>query len=344
MHSSSPGARWRRALASSALLLAAACNPDEAPADRPAAAKARSVLLADGSRVEIRSRAQRVLPASSSVVDFLVALAPPERFAGLPEQALEYASLPGGASSGSPARQAWESVPRFSAFLAENVIALRPDLVLAEPWQARDTLARLESAGIESVVLPEVRGWEDARATLISVGELLALEQRAAELVGELDARVERLRSREGPRRNLRVLCYSNFGSSGWSAGEQTTIHAQIELAGMRNALAETGRTGHVQVSFEDLITLDPDLLLVMQPLRQGEGTQGDRGGASAELLRGEPSLRGLRAVRGERIVALPPRLFATASHELVSGAEFLATAIDELLRREAAAAAEKRD
>ena len=340
MQSSSPRARWRLACATVAAVLAVACGDSAAPA---ASLGTRSVLLADGSRVELRSPARRVLPASASVVDFLVALAPPERFAGLPEQALEYASLGGAAPGEAPAMQAWESVPRFSAFLAENVIALRPDLVLVEPWQAKDTLGRLESAGIETVVFPEVRGWEDARATLICVGELLRLQERAARLVAELDARVARLAAREGPRRNLRAMCYSNFGSSGWSAGEHTTIHAQITLAGMRNAMAETGREGHVQVTFEDLILLDPDILLVSMPLRQGAGTQGDRGGASAELLRSEPSLRGLRAVRGGRIVALPPRLFATASHELVSGAEFLATAIDELLRNESAAA-EKHD
>jgi ABC-type Fe3+-hydroxamate transport system substrate-binding protein len=327
-----PRASSRWALAALVCLSFSACRESAKPA---AAQPARSVQLADGSRVEVRTQALRLLPSSASVVDFLVALAGPERFAGLPEQALEYASLRAQLAPDESLPEAWRRVPQFRVFQAEDVIALRPDLVLAEPWQDKNTLAHLVSAGIECVVLPEVRDWPSARATLLSVGELLQEEPRAAQLLRELDARVEALAARPGTRRGLRVLCYSNFGASGWSAGENTTIHAQIGLAGLRNAMAETGREGHVQIAFEELIALDPDILLVSKPLRQDAGSQGDRGGASAELLRSEPSLRGLRAVKLDRIVALPPQLFATASQELITGAETLADAIDALLKAE---------
>ncbi|MEO6710523.1 MAG: ABC transporter substrate-binding protein [Planctomycetota bacterium] len=334
MRSIPPRALRRCTLALALGLLALACA-DRGSTPAPAVPAARDVVMPDGRHVSVRSRGLHIFAASSSVVDFVVALAPPERVAALPEQALDYSALP----ADNPA---WQRVPRFSTFVAEEVIARSPDLVIAEPWQDKDTAARLKSAGIEVVVLPEVRTWKDARATLLSVGQLLELEDRAREVVRDLDARVAVLAAHPGARAGLRALCYSNFGS-GWSAGIHTTIHEQIVLAGMRNAMAERGADGHVQVSFEDLIALDPDLILVSMPLHQGEGTQGDRGGASQRLLETEPSLRELRAVQQKRIVALPPSLFATGSQSIVSGAEALAAAVDAMLAREAAPA-EKRE
>ncbi len=306
-----------------AALLFCACSERPAPAT---AVGGREVSLADGRAFTVHSPGLRVFPASASVVDFLVALAPPERVVALPEQALDYASVPADVA-------AWRSIPRFSAYVAEAVIARSPDLVIAEPWQDVNTSERLRSAGIEVVVLPEVRTWKDARATLLGVGRMLALDERAQNLARELDLRVEKLAALPGPRRGLRVMSYSNFGSGGSSAGANTTVHEQILLAGMLNAMA--ARDGHAQVSFEDLIALDPDLILVSKPLHGGEGTQGDRGGASQRLLENEPSLRGLRAIKNHRIVALPPNLFATGSQSIVAAAEALARAVDELLASE---------
>ncbi len=278
--------------------------------------------------VALHSRALHVFAASSSVVDFLVALAPPERVAALPEQALDYSVLPGD-------NDAWKRVPNFSSYIAETVIARSPDLVIAEPWQDKNTTERLRTVGIEVVVLPEVRTWGDARATLISVGSLLQLEDRAREDVGDLDARVATLSANPGARHGLRAMCYSNFGTGGSSAGIHTTIHEQIVLAGMTNAMTERGADGHVQISFEDLIALDPDIIIVSMPLHQGAGTQGDRGGASQRLLETEPSLRGLRAIQKQHILALPPSLFASGSQSIVRGAEVLAAQVDALLARE---------
>ena len=99
--------------------------------------------------------------------------------------------------------------------------------------------------------------------------------------------------------------------------------------------MTDRGADGHVQISFEDLIALDPDIIIVSMPLHQGAGTQGDRGGASQRLLETEPSLRGLRAIQKKHILALPPSLFASGSQSIVRGAEMLAAQVDALLARE---------
>lgn len=258
--------------------------------------------------------ALRVVPTSATAVDFVHALIDPTRVVAIPSQALEYSSL-----HDDPTL--WRSVPRFDVYLAEPILALEPDLVLVDPWQAPETTQRLRSFGIRVVELPQVAHWADARAALLFAARALDAEPKANELVAELDRRVAELGRRANSRPKRTVLCYSNFGGAGSSAGVDTTVHSMFEIIGLDNLV--TAR-GHVPMTFESLLTLDPDVIVVSRPLKMGEGPAGDRGGASEKLLLSEPSLTNLRAVRERRIVSIPAWLFATGSHELVSGAEEL--------------------
>ena len=269
----------------------------------------------------------RIVPSSASAVDFVAALVGPERIAGFPEQALEYSSLHDDAR--------YADHPSFRAFLAEPVLMLGPDLVISDPWQARDTQERLREAGVVVLTLPEVANYEEARAVLEDLGQRLDVEERARELIAGLDARVAALLQRAEARGTpLRSMTYYNFGSAGFSAGSRTTVNELMRLAGLENLVASAGREGHVPVTFEELLVFDPDLIIVSLPLKQGAGHAGDRGGASSELLHSEASLAGLRAVREDRIIGLPAWLFATASHELVGSAEALADEVEALLLR----------
>jgi ABC-type hemin transport system substrate-binding protein len=92
---------------------------------------------------------QRIVPASATAVDLVAALVAPERVAGFPEQALEYSTL----HAGDPR---FDRAKRFNAYLAEPVLALDPDLVVIDPWQAPETTARLREAGIRVLVVPEI--------------------------------------------------------------------------------------------------------------------------------------------------------------------------------------------
>lgn len=268
-----------------------------------------------------------VLPASATAVDFATALLEPEQLAGLPEQALEYSVL-------NALEPRFAAIPRFAVYLAEPVLALGPTLVLADAYQAPQTTERLRHAGIEVVTLPVIATWSDARRVLLDLGARLGRDERATELAAQLDERVKRLGERASAAERRTALVYSSFGGVGATAGSQTTIDEVLRLAGLVNLVARAGRVGHLDLNFEGLIALDPDLIVVSAPLRLPPSAQGDLGGASERVLLGAPVLAHLRAVRERRIVALPAWLFATGSHELVRAAEALRDAVDELERR----------
>lgn len=261
--------------------------------------------------------ARRLLPTNAAAVEFLVDLAGTDEVVGLPYTALEFCCVDLGDLP--------ERVPTFTEFSAEVLLSFAPDLVVVSPWQNIDAVDRLEEAGVEVVVLPAVEGLEDVRRGLVEVGAALGADARAAALLADLDGRVAALTERVAARPGLRprALSYTNYGSGGWGAGAGTTAALVMELAGLDNALAETGRTGHDAVDLEQLLDLDPDLYVVSKP--------SETYGVTRAYLEGEAALAGTRAVAGGAIAEVPANLYSTTSHHLVRAAEALADAVEAL-------------
>lgn len=313
---------------------------DDARASEPATAgsgapveNADAPAAPSGSSTSTRAAPRRIVAASATAVDFVCALVEPARVVGVPEQAIDYSVLHARTDAPSaPSREKWAQAKRFYAYEAEPVLALEPDLVIVDPYQSRDTTARLREAGIDVLELPEVRGVADAIRALGMVAARVGANERSTALVADLERRIAALDATRARRAGVRALCYSNFGSQGWTAGSDTTIAEVMRLAGVRNVAAEAGRVGHGTIAFEELLGFDPDVVIVSAPLSTPAGSAGDRGGASESILLTEPTLASLRAVREKRILVLPAWLFATGSHEMVPAAEELASALERLL------------
>lgn len=285
----------------------------------------RSAQFPGGLEFQLGARPTRLVATTARAIDFLAALCDPDEIAGFPEQALEYATL-------EPEKEAaLAGAGRFYAYTAEPVLRLGPDLVVADLWQSADTHARLVESGVPLLVLPELVDWNDVRQTVLALGHLLDRDARAEALVGDTETRLAALAARAAERPRLRALTYSNFGSKGFTAGRGTSVHEILILAGLENAVAADGRDGHLEITFEELLRLDPDVIVVSAPLNTPVSHTGDRGGASEAILKGEPSLANLRAVRTGSIVVLPAGLFACNSHRMVRAAEVLSDAVADL-------------
>jgi iron complex transport system substrate-binding protein len=261
----------------------------------------------------------RILPADAAMTDFLVDLVEPDRVAALPEIAFQYSAL---AVDPGP----WAERPRFAAYSGEEVLALAPDLVLAHDLADPATSEVLVRSGVPLMAPPIPTDLEAVLAELEAVGRAVWEPERAAELAADALARAAALLE-EGERTGLRVLAYSNYGTGVWSAGSGTTWDEMIRLAGMVNAAADL--EGNVELENEQIIAMQPDVFLC-GALRSTPDSS-----TSAELLRSDPALAHLEAVREGRIVILPTNLYGTCSHRLVEAAERLAAAVDALLAAE---------
>jgi iron complex transport system substrate-binding protein len=151
------------------------------------------------------------------------------------------------------------------ALSPENVLALDPDLIVAEgdagPPEAVDVL---KAAGIPFVLVPEATDPAGIVAKVEAVGQALSLpaegDALAAELQGKLDAAEARASAVTAPKRVLFVL--SLQGGGVMAGGEGTEAEGIIRLAGGVNAA--TGFQGYKPMTDEAVLAAQPDAILMM--------------------------------------------------------------------------------
>ncbi len=294
--------------------LLAACSgdpPSPAPAGAVGAPAFPRIVPAFGELVPIPAPAQRALPGTAAALDFLVDLVGAGRLAAVPFTARDYTNVELSAAD-------WERLPTFRNFQGEELLPLRPDFVLTHGYQRAEATRILAQAGIPVVRLPDLRDFEGLLGVLEVLGRALGEEPRAAELRTDLERRRAALAA-DGSLLEVRALTYLDFGTGGWTAGTGTSGDLLLGLAGLRNAAAEAGLVGNVELDHERLMRIDPDLFVLRAPV-QGE----EQAGPTLALLRSNPNLARLAAVREERIVILPARHFAAESHRLLDAAELL--------------------
>ena len=250
------------------------------------------------------------------MVDFLSFLVEADRVVAVPAAASSYSRL-------SELDGPWSELPTFEGYSAEIVLGLEPDLLLVHAWQSPETTELVRSSGIPVLLSPLPKSWDDVLATIAELGHALGEEARAEALARALEVRREALLARPHAALGLTALSYSNLGAGGTAAGAGTTADTLLELAGLTNAAAAHGMRGHASLDHERLLAIDPDLFVVGMTESEGELPP------SATYLLEQPDLERLAAVRAGRVIALPPRLFTTASPELMRAAEVLADEVE---------------
>jgi len=289
-----------------------------AAADAAAPGFPRSVPLADGTTLELAAPPRRIVPASSGLADLVCALAVPERIAALPAQVRDYSGL---RDPGNP----YLARPQFESYAAEPLLAFRPDLVITDRWSSVETTARLQEAGVVVLVMDGPEKLADVRTSLALLARVLGAEDAGRTALEGLQERVKALAASSPRRAGRTAVAYSNGGTGGWIAGAGTANDEWITLAGLHDAAAAAGRKGHERCSYEELLALDPDVIVVPGLLAGGKV------GGTARLLASEPALQSLRALRTGSVVVLESWLYDTVSQHIVTAAERLAAAVDAL-------------
>jgi iron complex transport system substrate-binding protein len=281
-----------RLVALAALAVAGAAGAAAGTAPAPAGGGGRSTIP------------QRICSVSLMGDELLFLLVPPERVACV-------SSFADDPEVSNVAGRYPASVPRLVA-RTEPVLAARPDLIVAAPWNDRAFLSGMKALGVRSLTLDAAEDFEGIERTLLALGKAVGADEAARARAAELRARLlglERALSRAQPLARPRVLSLSHLVV----AGSGTTVDALIHRAGGVNAAAAI--EGHRKLSAEEILALDPDVLLL------GQGLDTD----AARVLRAYPQLEATRAAKTGRVILLPPRLLTTVSPFLVEGAEQLA-------------------
>lgn len=197
--------------------------------------------------------------------------------------------------------------------LAEQVIALGPDLVLAGVYSARETVRILDRLGVRVLDLDLPQDFRAIRKQIGRVARALEQGPRGERLIAEMDGRLARIRVRRAARRPLAA----NYQPNGYSMGPGTLEHVILAAAGLENLTARLGLGRVGQIPLERMIAARPDVVVFT-------AAAGREPSLGRQLL-AHPAFR--HATQGARILTLPRRLGAC-------GSWYTAEAVEWLLRR----------
>jgi len=201
-------------------------------------------------------------------------------------------------------------------FAPEEVVALEPEVIIASRFTNADTVALMSGANIPVARTSLENSALGNVPNILLIGYMIGAEIEAIGLADEIERRMRVISEALPDGDKPRVLSVSKW-TSAFAAGSGSTEGGIIEQAGGIDAAADSGIEGHQQVSIESIAAINPDVIIVPQPL-EGANT-------FIEELTSSPALADVPAVRDGQIFYVLPRYHTTLSHWNVRGVEQLA-------------------
>jgi len=165
------------------------------------------------------------------------------------------------------ARDGWQSkagdISRYPVLSggAEDVLLIRPDIVVTSAFDKRSTRELLKANGLRLVELTVPRTLDEARQQIREVGDIIGHPDRAEAEISRLDAALARAR-RAVSERHYRVLPLSRRG---WVAGSDSFVGSLLGETALRSAAGDLGFAFGGFASLEAIVNLRPDFIVVSQ-------------------------------------------------------------------------------
>ncbi|MCI3132469.1 ABC transporter substrate-binding protein [Phenylobacterium aquaticum] len=281
---------------------------------RRTAAGALIAGLATGPALAATAGPRRVVSLNPCLDAILVQVADREQIAAVSH----YTHEPSSTSSGALGL----TFP-FTHETAEEVVALRPDLVLTARHSSPATRAALARMGVRTELFGLPNTVEESLVQVMQVARAVNRPERGQALV----ARIRAALAEAAPPPGAPPLTAVTFQSGGFASARGTLMDEMMRRAGFENAATRYGLTRTGNIPLEKLIADPPDVLLAGQ-LEPGAPTWADRVLAHPALAHVAPRMH--RAV-------FPQNLTFCGGPVLIESARMLARARREALAARAA-------
>ncbi len=283
--------------------------PTEAPTEVPTAAP---ITLTDGlgRSVTLAQPAEHIVTLAPSDTEILNALGALDKLVGRDD----YSDYPPEVSKVPSIGNLYPNVN------AETVVALKPDLVLAAGVTNPDDVKKLADLGLTVYATSNAKDLDDIYNDIGAIGKLVGKSDEADKVVADLKARVQATADKAKTAPTQPVVFYevdATEPEKPWTAGTGTFIDQLITLAGGQNAGAVSA--SYFQISFEQLLTANPDLIVL------GSSTFG---GQTPETVAKRPNWTKLKAVKNNAVYPFNDNLVSRPGPRIVEGLEALAKLI----------------
>ena len=223
---------------------------------------------------------QRIVSLTVCVDQLLLDLVPRERIAGL-----SYFAVDPTLSLKVEEARGIKSVHWF----AEEVLALNPDLVLAQPYSTTAAVGLLQRLGFRVVLVPLATDFDGMRQAIRVIAEAVGETARGEAMIAAFDKRIAAAQP-QGPERP-RALAYQ---VNSLTSGQGSLVDAALAAAGFHN-MARDRRLGPAgRLPLEEIVANPPDLIVLANSPEEYRSIVGDnlRHPAFAHVVNSRPHMQ----------------------------------------------------
>jgi iron complex transport system substrate-binding protein len=259
--------------------------------------------LADGTgkQISILAAPSRIISVAPSNTEILYAL----NAGGLLVGRDEFSDYP------VEAKQL-PSVGGVEKFNMEQIINLKPDLVLAASITPAEQVAAIEALKIPVFVVANPKDLAGLNDNILLVGKLVSKDTEAALLVKTLTEKAERVKKAISTTASRPKVFYELDGTDPakpWTAGKTTFIDQLVEAAGGTNVgNIIQGEWG--QISLEQLVVENPDIIILGDLVY----------GITPEEVIARPAWDKLKGVKDKKIFGFDDNLASRPGPRMVDG------------------------
>lgn len=204
--------------------------------------------------------------------------------------------------------------------LAEEVIALKPDLILAGSFTTSTATALLRRLGYTVLIFEPENSFDDMRANIRKLAAATGDTAKAEQIIADFDARLAALQARiPDDRRPI----FADIGVNNYITGDDTLYAEVVNAAGYRTLGQALGFSGYRTVALEQILTVRPALMSTATPWTSPPSL-------STMALR-HPALRAMTARTPQ--VEIPERYTTCGAPSLLGAVEILVEAREKMGR-----------
>lgn len=180
---------------------------------------------------------------------------------------------------------------------AEEVIALKPDLVLAGQYSNPMLIRLLQQQGINVQIVPRASTMEDLFVATKQVGAALGQIERTEQMVLKWQTEIDGIIEQHNA--DVRQPSMAILGPNGFTEGKGSLRDQMLQQVGIKNIASDLGMVGNAEFTLEQIILANPDMIAI-------EDTTENRHSLAQRFLEHDA----LTQLSSE-VVALPARLWS---------------------------------
>lgn len=279
------------------------------------AAGSYSVTDVTGTKLTFAEKPKRIVSMSVGVDEILLDMLAPTRI-----MAVTYLADDPTISSVSAKAKAVQG--RVKGNSAEEIMAMQPDLVIIPDWAGLNTVKTLRDMGITVYVYKTPVSLKEIQDSINNIAYLVGEKETGLKMVEKMQAQLDKTKAIVDKVPENKRQCIVALSQMGAFGAKGTTFDDLCKHANIINGVALTGIKKNESLSKEQIVAINPDVLL----LPSWEATGKVELSTYVDEIKNDPAYKDIKAVRNNRLIHVH-------DNYLYSISQYAANAVDELAR-----------